>query len=157
MLRFIFFLTIVVGLAACDKSRVYETNQDFKNGIWKSTDTLRFDFNIADTSKRYNVILNVRNTIDFETVRLFINYNLADSNKVLRTRLIEQNLFDRKTGEPFGESGLRNIYTHHFTVEPSIKFSSPGTYQIKLNHMMRVDELAEILSIGIRVEEVTSN
>ena len=147
-------LALAMALIGCDNTRVYEINHDFDNAVWRAGDTVTFEFVIQDTSRRYNVILNVRNTIDFETVRLFANYELTDPAGIkIRKRLVEQNLFDRKTGEPFGDSGLRDIYAHQFVLEPSIKFAS-GPYKVKLSHMMRPDELKEILSVGIRVELV---
>src|SRR5689334_14948233 len=108
----LFILAAVLLVAGCDSSRVYETNHDFAEGLWPASDTLSFDIPISDTTLRYNVILNVRNTIDFETARLFVQYKLLDSGKVERQRLVEQNLFDKKTGEPFGDTGLGDIYTH---------------------------------------------
>ena len=153
MLR-LFFLSSLLLVAGCDSSRIFETNRDFEEALWPASDTLKFDISIADTTQRYNVVLKVRNTIDFETARLFIQYQLSDSAKALRRRLIEQNLFDRRTGEPFGDSGLGDIYSHHILLESGMSFQKTGTYFIRLNHMMRVDTLSEIRSVGIRVEKV---
>ena len=141
-------------IAGCDPARVYETNYDMKNGQWLLSDSLSFNITVPDTSKTYNVFLNIRNTIDFETARLFVQYQLADSTMVIRKRLVEYNLFDRKTGEPFGDSGLGNIYSHQILLEHGIRFHNNGSYAITLNHMMRSDTLAEIRSVGIRVEQV---
>ena len=148
---FIFFLLLLV---ACDSSRVFESNNDLEAG-WISSDTLVYNMEIPDTASRFNVILNVRNTIDFQTARLFVQYQLSDTLKVLRKRLIEQNLFDRKTGEPFGDSGLGNIFSHRILLEPGLTFPARGVYQVRLNHMMRTDTLPEILSVGIRLEKVS--
>jgi gliding motility-associated lipoprotein GldH len=149
----LFILFSFLLMTGCDSSRIYETNRDFEGGLWPISDTLTFDIQIPDTTSRYNVLLNVRNTIDFETARLFVQYQLLDSGKVIRQRLVEQNLFDKKTGKPFGESGLGDIYTHQFLLEPGISFPGTRAYQIRVNHMMRTDTLNEIRSIGIRVEK----
>jgi gliding motility-associated lipoprotein GldH len=151
-----FFFVSFSVLIGCDAQRVYETNRDFEDTHWPARDTAIFIFSIADTTPRYNIILNLRNSINFETARLFLNYSLTDSTSVpLRSRLIEHNLFDRKTGEPFGESGLGNIYGQKILIEPNIKFSRKGRYVVKLTHMMRVDTLQELLSIGVRVEKAS--
>src|SRR5262245_7303648 len=125
----------LLSLAACDSSRIYETNHDFEDAQWFSSDTLSFVVQVPDTTTRYNVILNVRNTIDFKTSRLFVQYQLGDTTQVLRKRLVEQNLFDRKTGEPFGESGLGNVFAHRIVLEPGLSFPKSGTYTVFLNHM----------------------
>lgn len=153
MFRLLFLFSFLL-MTGCDSSRIYETNRDFKGSLWPISDTLTFDIQIPDTTSRYNVLLNVRNTIDFETARLFVQYQLLDSGNVIRQRLVEQNLFDKRTGKPFGESGLGDIYTHQFLLERGISFSGIRAYQIRVNHMMRPDTLNEIRSVGIRVEKV---
>ena len=141
-------------LASCDSSRVFEKNRDFENNSWRAADTTIFEIAVEDTIQRYNLIMNVRNTIDFETARLFVNYSLEQPGGAkMRKRLVEQNLFDRKTGEPFGKSGLGNIYDHQVMLEPAIQFPAKGNYTVRLNHMMRTDSLKEIMSIGIRLEK----
>ena len=151
MFRGLIFI-FLLGLIACDNTRVFENNHDFENGEWSQTDTVAFEFTVPDTVSNYNVLLNVRNTIDFNTARFFVQYRLADSIKTFRNRLVEENLFDRITGKPFGDSGLGNIYAHQFLLEPGIKLSASGKYKVRLNHMMRYDALPEIRSVGIRVE-----
>jgi gliding motility-associated lipoprotein GldH len=154
MFRFLIVVGFALALASCDSNRVYETNKDFDAGYWPMRDTARFIFSIEDTTQTFNVKVNVRNTLDYETARLFMNYSLRDSSgKVMRKRLLEFFLFDRKTGEPFGESGLGDVYQHAFTLEPNMKFPYRGKYEVQLSHMMRVDSLREILSVGARVEK----
>jgi gliding motility-associated lipoprotein GldH len=155
MYRLLFALVVCAVLFSCDSQRVYETNKDFAQGQWPQRDTAKFVFTIADTAVVYNVLVNVRNTLDYETARLFVNYTLMDSaGTVMRKRLLENMLFDRKTGEPFGKSGLGNIYDHQIMVEPRMKFPYAGSYEVRLTHLMRVDSLQEILSVGVRVERI---
>lgn len=154
MYRLFFIATWLVTLVACDPVRVYETNRDFDGAMWRAADTAVFQFSVPDTSLSYNVILNFRNSIDFETSRFFLGYSLSDSTLSLtRKRLLEYNLFERKSGKPFGDSGLGNLYSHQFMLEQNIVFPSTGSYRVKLNQMMRVDTLQEIVSVGIRVEK----
>jgi gliding motility-associated lipoprotein GldH len=155
MYRLMFALAACAVLFSCDSPRVYETNKDFEDGQWPQRDTAKFVFTITDTTQVYNVLVNVRNTLDYETARLYLNYTLTDSaGQSMRKRLLENMLFDRKTGEPFGKSGLGNIYDHQIPVEARMKFQYAGKYEVRLTHMMRVDSLQEILSVGVRVERI---
>jgi len=155
MYRLLISLVFILLFVSCDPARVYETNRDFEGALWPLADTALFTFNISDTSLQYNIWINVRNSNDFKTSRLFLKYSLADSsNNPLRNRMLEEALFNKKTGEPFGSSGLGSIYVHRFLVESNINFPAQGRYSVKLNHMMRTDTLQEILSIGARVEKV---
>jgi gliding motility-associated lipoprotein GldH len=154
MFRFLIVVGFAFALASCDSNRVYETNKDFDDGFWPMKDTARFVFTIDDTTQTFHVKINVRNTLDYETARLFMNYSMHDSSgNVMRRQLQEFFLFDRKTGEPFGKSGLGDVYQHAFTTEPNIKFPYRGKYEVRLNHMMRVDSLQEVMSVGVRVEK----
>jgi gliding motility-associated lipoprotein GldH len=154
MVRFLVVVGLAAVLSSCDSQRVYETNKDFDEGYWPMRDTARFVFTIEDTIQTFNVKVNVRNTLDYETARLFMNYSLRDSSgNVMRKQLLEFFLFDRKTGEPFGESGLGDVYQHAFPVESTIRFPYRGKYEVRLNHMMRVDSLQEVMSVGVRVEK----
>ena len=152
------FFICLLALLSCDPSRVYESNEDFADMRWPIKDTVEFKFEITDTTQHYNLLLNLRNSIDFETTRIFLNYSLTDSTgSSIRKRLVEEFLFDRKTGEPFGDSGLGNIFQQQFPLETNMKFPSKGKYIGKISHMMRDDTLSEVLSVGIRVERSTLN
>src|SRR5436190_3659770 len=147
MYRLVVLSAFLLCLVSCDPARVYETNRDFEDTRWLATDTATFSFSIPDTTANYNVWLNLRNSIDFETARIFLNYQLLDSASTsIRKRLIEQTLFDKKTGQPFGDSGLGDIYSHQFLIESNINFPSGGPFQVRLNQMMRTDTLTEVLS-----------
>lgn len=155
MVRFLVVVGLATVLLSCDSQRVYETNKDFDGGYWPMRDTARFVFSIEDDTQTFNLKVNVRNTLDYETARLFVRYSLHDSSgNMIRNRLHEFFLFDRKTGEPFGESGLGDVYQHSFTVEPNIKFPYNGKYEVRLNHAMRVDSLQEVMSVGVRLEKI---
>jgi len=152
MFKYSYAVFIIAVLGSCDSSRIIEQNHDFDGAQWSLSDTLDFRFTVPDTTSQYNVMMNVRNTIDFKTARFFVQYELKGSDQTLRKRLVEENLFDRKTGKPFGESGLGNIYSHQFFLERSMMLKPNTTYIIKLNHMMRDDTLTEMQSVGIRIE-----
>jgi gliding motility-associated lipoprotein GldH len=87
---------------------------------------------------------------------LFLRYYLSDSlGKELKSQQLELLLMDAKTGKPQGK-GLGDIYTHQFDLLKNYTFQKPGSYQIKLKQYMRQDPLPEINSVGIRVEEVST-
>jgi gliding motility-associated lipoprotein GldH len=141
-------------LAACDQGRVYEYDQEFKEQVWKSADTATFEFSIHDIGKKYNIFYNIRNSLEFPYARLFVNYSLEDSaGAVLGKKLISEFLFDQKTGKPFGDSGLGDIYDHQFPILKSYEFRYPGKYKLKLEQFMRTDTLKGVLAVGARIEQ----
>jgi len=154
-MRFLFLITgCGILFSACDNSRVYEHNIDFSDRSWQVTDTALFDFQIRDTAAKYNVYYNVRNTIDYPYARLFIHYSLTDSlGNALSKKLINNDLFDQKTGQPNGNSGLGDIYDHQFLLLEKVAFARQGKYHIKLEQFMRQDTLPGVIAVGVRVEK----
>jgi gliding motility-associated lipoprotein GldH len=150
-MRFIPVVVLVLVLFGCDDNRVYEDNKDFKAKAWIINDTANFEFDITDAAT-YNLQCNIRNTIDYPYSRIFVNYTLEDStHHVLATKLVSDYLFDVKTGEPKGNSGLGDIYDHRFSLVEKRSFT-PGKYFVKLQQFMRTDTLQGVLAAGIRVE-----
>jgi gliding motility-associated lipoprotein GldH len=145
----------LVFLASCDDARVYEKVFDFEQRQWVVDEKPEFEFVIDDVSNRYNVYCNVRNSVSYPYSRLFFTYYLLDSTGVeIQKNLISEFLFDAKTGEPRGKSGIGDLYDHQLTLLKEYQFSTPGKYKIALEQFMRMDTLAGILAVGIRVEKV---
>lgn len=152
----IVFIVVAAILSSCDTSRVFEDNKDFAKRAWTLSDTVAFEFSIQEPTANYNLLCNIRNSLDYPYSRIFVNYTLEDStHRVLVTKLVSDYLFDVKTGEPQGNSGIGDIYDHRFPLE-SRKLAS-GKYFVKLQQYMRTDTLQGILAAGVRVEKIGTN
>lgn len=144
---------LLILLSACDRNRIYETNIDLTDRTWKVKDTVEFEFRIEDLSPRYKLSCDLRNTLDYPYSRVFITYHLFDSTgREFETKLITQNLFDQKTGTPFGSSGIGDIYDHRFSLLSDYEFKNVGRYKMRLEQFMREDTLQGIVAVGLRVE-----
>lgn len=153
LLVIIFFAAVLAG---CDPNRVFEDNKDFDKKAWIVNDTANFEFTIDDEAALYNLHCNIRNSIDYPYSRIFVNYWLEDStHHVLSAKLVSSYLFDVKTGEPNGSSGLGDIYDHRFPLIQNTKFKT-GKYFVKLQQYMRTDTLHGVLAAGVRIERVES-
>jgi gliding motility-associated lipoprotein GldH len=147
-------LLFTLFAGSCDSERVYEDNVEFSDRAWKVTDEPRFTFEIPDTSRLYNLYYNVRNSLDYPYARIFVTYHLYDSNGIeLAKKLVFNDLFDQKTGRPFGDSGLGDLYDHRFAIMEKRKFDYKGRYSMKLDQLMRKDTLNGVVAVGVRVEE----
>jgi gliding motility-associated lipoprotein GldH len=152
----LFFLLIILCLAGCDGNRVFEDYKDFGSKSWVVNDTVNFEFQIS-SPELYNLQCDIRSSLDYPYSRIFVNYTLEDStHQILATKLVSSYLFDAKTGEPNGDSGLGDIYDHRFTLLQNRTFT-PGKYFVKLQQFMRTDTLQGVLAAGIRVERAESN
>jgi gliding motility-associated lipoprotein GldH len=145
-------IVLATFLSGCDTSRVFEDNKDFTKRSWTVSDTVAFEFTITDAA-RYNVLYNIRNSLDYPYSRIFVTYTLKDStHRVLATKLVGNYLFDVKTGEPQGNSGLGDIYDNRFSLLENQELAA-GKYFVTLQQYMRTDTLDGVLAAGIRVEK----
>ena len=145
-------VVMLLFLAACDNNRVYQQAYDFEESGWHMDTLPSFTFEIED-SRPKNVLLHVRNSIAYEWRNIYLTYHLQDSTgRELASELINIPLFDPKTGEPKGKGS--SIYQHAVPLFENYNFPSTGTYTFTVAQYMRKTELKEILSVGLRVEEV---
>jgi len=145
---------IVLMLYSCDTQRVYEKNKSFEKRRWVISDTARFTFKVVDTTTRFNLLMNVRNTVDYPYARLFVNYSLQDSTgRQLVNQLSMNDLFDQKTGRPFGESSIGDIYDHQLPLLKNYRFPNRGSYVLVFQQQMRQDTIPGVLAIGLRLEK----
>lgn len=149
---YIVIISLLLTLAACDDARVYDDYIDFENGQWIVQEKPSFEFEITDTLLRYNVYANIRNAVSYPESRFFFQYTLKDSLHVLDKKLVPISLFDHKTGEPFGSSGLGDIYDHQLLLLKDYSFTRSGKYSVAFEQYMRKDTLQGILAVGLRVE-----
>jgi gliding motility-associated lipoprotein GldH len=153
MRRVFGLILITVIFSSCDENRLYEDYHDFDNRSWSVKELPRFDFAIQDTQRSYNIYCNLRNSVSYPFSDFRVTYELQDSlHTQLEKKLVMEYLFDKKTGKPFGDSGLGDIYDHQFLILKNYKFKKAGVYTVQFEQFMRTDELEGILAVGLRVE-----
>jgi gliding motility-associated lipoprotein GldH len=145
----------VVVLSSCNDGKVYQEYVDFEKRYWLVNDTVRFSFAISDTTTRYNVYCNLRNTTQYPYSRFFVNVAMSDTvGTPIHSALLNDFLFDPKTGEPLGNSGLGDLYDHQMPLLKNYRFARPGEFRVDLLQMNRVDTLDGIISVGLAIEKV---
>ena len=150
-------LALAYLFISCDSQRLYEDNFEFKDRTWKVIEEPRFEFTISDTTQRYSLYYNVRNSLDYPYARIFIMYHLYDSaGKEILKKLVNNDLYDQKTGQPLGDSGLGDLYDHRFLLLERHPFGYRGKYSMKLDQFMRQDTLKGVIAVGVRVEKAIS-
>jgi gliding motility-associated lipoprotein GldH len=147
-------VAIFVLLTGCNENQVYREYVDFNQRYWLVSDTAKFQFSIQDTVSRYNVFCNIRNSTQYPYSRIFLNFTLGDTTgNDIHKALLNDFLFDPKTGKPFGKSGLGDLYDHQFPVLKNFQFNRNGVYSVKIEQFMRTDTLSGILSVGLDIEK----
>jgi len=150
--RLLCFIFIILVLFSCNSNRIYEKNVKFPGRIWEKDSEAVFNFEINDINTNYKFYFNLRNTVLYPYQNIYLSYSLEDTlGNVYNSELTNINLFDSKTGEPFG-SGIGDIFDHQYLVIDDYQFNNPGMYLFKIKQYMRMDSLPEIMSVGLRIE-----
>lgn len=154
MRSFLVVMIIAFFFLSCDDQRVYERNIDFDSRYWLTSEKPELEFEITDSLQSYALYCNVRNSLEYPFARVFVTYYLQDSTgALLQKDLVSEFLFDEKTGEPFGDSGLGDIYHHRIPLIQNFRFPYSGKYRMAFEQYMRTDTLQGILAVGLRVEK----
>jgi gliding motility-associated lipoprotein GldH len=147
-------IVLMILVTGCEDNRIYEQYIDFEEGYWLVDNKPEFEFVIDDTNVRYTLYGNVRNAVSYPWSRLFLTYYLQDSiGNQIHKSLISDYLFESKSGEPLGTSGLGDIYDHRLMLLKDYQFKNAGKYKIKFEQFMRTDTLQGVLAVGLRIEK----
>lgn len=139
-------------VSSCDSNSVFEGKKDFTDRYWVFDNPAEFEFEINETDKTYNLLFNIRSTAKYPYQNIYLQYYLEDSTgRLLSKDLKNIQLFDSKTGLPFGK-GLGDLYDIKKIFLEQYSFSNNGKYKLRIDQFMRQDSLAEIMSVGLRVE-----
>lgn len=155
-MRLLLILVIAGSMlvTGCNERSVFKDYVDFENRYWLVNEKPEFRFSIEDTTTTYTLYCNVRNSTRYPYSRIFLNFSLQDTTgKAIETRLLNEFLFEAKTGKPLGKSGLGDLFDHRIPVLKNHKFSRSGAYEVKLEQFMRADTLEGIVSVGLDVEK----
>ncbi|MEO8473594.1 MAG: gliding motility lipoprotein GldH [Chryseolinea sp.] len=156
-MRVLLALCMMALLSACDGNRVYEDIKDFDERQWMATEKPSFEFIVDDVNARYNLYSDIRNSVSYPYSRFFYTYYLQDSSGTnLQKKLMTQYFFDAKTGEPFGKSGIGDLYDHRFLLLKGYQFKEKGTYRIVFEQFMRMETLPGMVAVGLRVEKTVA-
>jgi len=138
--------------AACNSNQAFEEYYDFEEYSWNLDSIPSFEFSIEDREAKH-VFVNVRNTISYGYQNLYLSYQLLDEfGNELESELINIPIFDEKTGKPFGSGS--SIYEQRFQIIENYSFPKEGKYSLSIAQYMREIDLKQIVSIGVRIEEV---
>ena len=151
-LGFIFLLELLI--IACGNTNVaIDETSSFPESGWIQKQPVQFEVTVEDSLVNYALYVVVRQNNAYPFYNLYFSPSILDGQgKIVQRGLAEAILYDPTTGKPKG-AGFGDIYEKNFLVYPSLKFPKNGKYKIQLDQSMRVDTLAGMVSIGLRLEK----
>jgi gliding motility-associated lipoprotein GldH len=120
--------------------------------IWKLADIPIFKVPITDTINSNNVIFTIRSgsSFPFRNIYLFVTTTSPDGRIVSDT--LQYNLADEK-GKWYGK-GFGDIHELYLPYKSNVYFPLKGTYEFKIQHGMRIEDLKGFYAFGLRIEKL---
>ena len=154
LLKSLFFILFAsplsIAFVSCGKEKVvFEKKYDLKNGQWTYADTLDFAFDIADTTEIYDIVLTIKHTPQYPMQNIYTRiYTKFPSGERVKQQL-NIDLADN-TGKWEGDcSGSECDF--EIPIQPNAFFNATGQHIITLEQYMRVESLAGINAIALKI------
>ena len=137
-------------LVSCGKEKViFEKKYDLKNGQWAYADTLNFAFNIADTMEIYDIVMTIKHTPQYPMQNMYTHIYTKFPSGERIVQLLNIDLADN-TGKWEGDcSGSECRF--EIPIQPNAFFNAAGQHLITLEQYMRMESLAGINSIALKI------
>ncbi len=137
---------------------VYSEYESLDNGLWKTSDTVKFNFAGLDTLSDYNVFINIRNDDTYKFSNLFLITELeAPSGETVIDTLEYEMAFPDGTWMGTGSGAIKE---NKLWFRENVVFPEMGVYSFRVSHAMRengalegVQELGGITDIGLQIEK----
>lgn len=145
---------MIISFTACKKLDVFEKNVSIPNYQWKYSFVPGFDFEITDTAAQYNLHVVLRHTDAYRYNNIWLNVTgTLQKDTLVKIPHIELPL--GSDGKGWEGTGMNDIWEVRKAITKGpVQFKKAGLYHFTIAQVMREDPLANVMSIGLRVEKV---
>jgi len=150
---FIIVFIFLLLLLSCNSHVVYTNSEQMAKETWSLMDIPTFKVPITDTLNSNNVIFTIRSgsAYPFRNIYLFVSTTSPDGKKITDT--LQYNLADEK-GKWYGK-GFGDVHELNLPYKSNVYFPIKGTYEFKIQHGMRIENLKGVYDFGLRIEKHT--
>jgi gliding motility-associated lipoprotein GldH len=147
--NFIFVISIVIGLQACNNNALVDTFDQIPNKNWTYIRPIKATVNIIDSTKKYNIYVNFRHTADYKYSNIWLRFHILGP-KLKDEPLRQEFQLALQDGEWLG-NGSGNLYSYQLIYKENYKFPTNGKYTIVVEQNMRDNPLKNVSDAGVRV------
>ncbi|MCR9251916.1 MAG: gliding motility lipoprotein GldH [bacterium] len=143
-----------ISITSCGgPDKVFEDYSNIVKESWHQDSLVSFDINIDQVEQPLNLGVTLRYGLTYAYTNVYINYRVTkEDGTLVKSELEEVVLFDPKTGKPLG-SGMSDVFDIESNFLESYNFPEAGKYAVSFQQYMRVEELPDIVSVGLKVTE----
>ena len=138
-------LLITIVTFSCGKGHFHSESRSIATAGWQYADSLSYEFEIKDTSKRYDIGLVIVHSADFEYQNLYIQIVTQFPDGEVKRQSLPIDLADH-TGQWYGACS-RNSCDLTVMLQERAIFNQVGEHTFEVHQYMRVDPLPGLKAI----------
>ena len=145
-------LLFALGLIACGKSYVYESETEIPNGVWGYRDTIDFKFEIKDTAALYNLYVDFDHADSYPSQNVYVKLYTRFPDGMRLSKVVSFDFFNA-AGKPNGKCSGQDC-SIDMLLQSNAFFNQAGEYVLTLEQYTRTEQLEGVKSVGFRLEKL---
>ena len=149
--RLLFLFSTLFILFSCGPKYALKQSYTIENNAWTYADSLRFEFNIADTTTLYDLLLDIKHTTAFSSQNLYTRISTQFPSGTRLSKPLSLELANA-AGEWQGNCNAKSC-TLEIPIQQGAYFNQAGSYAITIEQFMRDSVVNGVQSITLKVIE----
>lgn len=143
---------ILILTSSCGRDIVFTDSLEMPEATWNLENVSEFDIVISDTVTSNDIFFTIRTgtSYPYRNIYLFVTTTSPDEKSLTDT--LQYYLADEK-GKWYGK-GFGDVKELLLPYKTNVFFPLKGTYQVRVQHGMRIKELRGVYDFGIRVGKI---
>ncbi len=140
---------IVPLLLGCGPDVAFEKSVGVGSAGWTYSDSVAFEFPVADTSGHYDLVLSVTHGEDFPYQNFYVRLNTHLPDGTVLSQPLSLQLADN-FGTWYGDCSGGSCTTD-ISLQEDTRFTELGAHRLVVSQYSRRDPLPEITDLGFRI------
>jgi gliding motility-associated lipoprotein GldH len=143
---------LLIFLSSCGRDVVYTDSATMPAKTWQLDNLSSFQVPVDDTITSNNIYFSIRTGASYPYRNIFLFVTTVSPDGKSLTDTLQYYLADEK-GNWYGK-GFGDIHELMLPFKSNVYFPLKGSYQVKVQHGMRIQDLKGVYDFGIRVEKI---
>ncbi len=143
---------LMIFAVSCNNNSIYKESKKVPNSIWDMNNILKFQANVEDVEQEYNIDIRIRHAEFYPSQNLWLFITTTAPDGVFQKDTLECILADQDY--KWKGKGLGQIWDVKVPFKKDIKFIEKGEYLFEIQHGMRLEQLPQIMEIGVEINKL---
>jgi len=149
--RILLYISFGAIFSSCDRTTIYQQEEQITGDIWKYSDSLSFSFEIPDTAQLYSMQLDVRHNDDFPYENCYVRIRSIYPDRTVKNDVLSLEFADQ-SGAWMGEKSGKYLLAP-IALQPVARFRQAGRYTMVFFQDTRRDSLPGLHSMELRIDK----